>query len=127
MKLFILLSLLSVCYARKEWFDKDPQDVAKWQKECFEASGVSMESMNKLPNITLSEDPKLGENAFCLLKKLGFISEDGTLLIEKLRTSLKNQWGDEIANKLVNECARQKSTPQETAHEMFLCIPAKLK
>lgn len=94
----------------------------QWKADCLKESGVSQESLNKLPNYGPEDDPKLGDNAICMLKKLGWISQDGNLLTEKIKSLLKERLGDEKGTSLAEKCVKQKKNAGVTAHDLLICL-----
>ncbi|XP_044263056.1 uncharacterized protein LOC123010318 isoform X1 [Tribolium madens] len=122
MKLLVISLLISLVFAKQDTLDEEREKMKKWTHECIQESGVTSEVLQQLRSEKKVDDPKLKEYTFCTFKKNGFMTEDGELQYDIIKSTLKKVSGsEEEANKVINDCVVKKSTPQETAYETVDC------
>lgn len=66
-------------------------------------------------------DPKIGETAECIFKKIGFFNDKCELQIETIKEKVGNFFGDKT-NLFYEKCLVQKSTPAKTAAAYIGCF-----
>jgi hypothetical protein len=100
----------------------------KIEIECQKETGASVELITKSINGHWEDDPKLKQQALCMCKKRGLVTESGELVVDAWKNQMKKvNANDEEAEKIVNECAVKKDTPVETAFNALKCVQKKLR
>ncbi|CAH1379454.1 unnamed protein product [Tenebrio molitor] len=121
MKVFLYLvvaGLVAAAYA-----ETPLQKVRKHSDACKRESGVSDEVLARARKGEKVDDPKLRDHGVCILKKSGFLDDNGDFQVEIIRTKLKeNADHPEKVDDLVAKCAVKKDTPQESTHSFFRCL-----
>jgi hypothetical protein len=94
----------------------------EYSDACKAETGISEETLTKVRNGEEVDDPKLKEQAFCILKKSGFIDASGEFQVEHMKTKLKEvAEHPEKIDALVAKCAVKKATPQESSSNFLRC------
>ncbi|EFA07544.1 odorant binding protein (subfamily minus-C) C01 [Tribolium castaneum] len=92
-------------------------------KECRELNGISEDTILKVRRGEAVNEPKLKNHVLCVSKKTGLASETGETNVEVLRTKLRKvSENDDEVNSIIQKCVVKKSTPEETAFEIFVCL-----
>nr|AXO78383.1 odorant binding protein 5 [Xylotrechus quadripes] len=124
MKFFVALvaSISVVLVAEAGLTDEQKQKLIAYHKECGAQSGVDKELIAKARKGDFSDDPKLKEHLFCVAKKIGSFNEAGEIQQQVLKPKITAALGDEaLAQKLLDECAVKKDTPQDTVYAAVKC------
>lgn len=66
------------------------------------------------------DDPKIEECGICILKKIGSMDANGKLQIDDIKLAAKEAFGAK-ADKVVEQCAVEKSTVGKTAIHLIEC------
>jgi hypothetical protein len=97
--------------------------VRKYSEPCKSESGVSEETLIKARNHEYPDDPKLEKQAFCILRKAGFIDTNGDFHVETMKTTLKeNSDNPEEIDRLIAKCAVKKGSPEASSAKLFECF-----
>lgn len=85
--------------------------------------GVTKDQVLEGRKGNFTDAEKLAEFYHCVFVKAGFQREDGTMVIEKLRTIIPNDVKDrDKIESVLDECVTHKGdTPQKTAFEVYKC------
>ncbi|KAJ8970113.1 hypothetical protein NQ317_019659 [Molorchus minor] len=125
--LFVVVALTTIVLASGAGLtEEQKQKLSGHHKECITESGVDNELVSKARKGEFTEDPKLKDHLFCLAKKIGFMNDSGDIKKDVLKTKVGSVVGDDsLADKLIDQCAVKKSSPQETAYETVKCYSEK--
>mgnify|MGYP005985768021 CR=1 FL=1 len=69
-----------------------------------------------------SNPENLKKYTFCLFKKMGFQTEDGTFQEETLRQNFANVLPQNKIDEILTKCTVQKNTPEDSALSALTCI-----
>ncbi|KAJ8924164.1 hypothetical protein NQ315_006948 [Exocentrus adspersus] len=127
MKLTVgILCLAAVAIARANLTEEQIEKLKGYHKDCAGETGVDVELVTKARKGEFSEDAKFKDHLFCVAKKIGIMTADGDIQKDVLKTKLSSAINDEAAaEKLIEECALKKDTPQETAFDTVQCYYVK--
>lgn len=92
-------------------------------KECAKISGLSEKEIDKIHNYPRDgDDENMRKHLVCLVKKLNYLNEDGTLNTEAMRKKLTNlKITDDQMEKIMKDCITKKSTEEETVANYVKC------
>jgi hypothetical protein len=120
MKFLLCLALVALVAAT--YADTGRDKVREYSDACKAETGISEETLTKVRNGEEVDDPKVKEQAFCILKKSGFIDASGEFQVEHIKTKLKEvSEHPEKVDALVAKCAVKKATPQESSDNFLRC------
>lgn len=66
-------------------------------------------------------DPQVKAHLLCFSKNVGIQSETGELQTEAINEAVTKLKSADFANDLAAKCLKTKSTPEETAYNLFKC------
>ncbi|RZC39146.1 PBP GOBP domain containing protein [Asbolus verrucosus] len=89
---------------------------------CRNEIGLTENKVTSFLDGNFSEEPELKEFLFCMYKKLGAMNAAGEIQNDMVKKELLRKYSSELVNKIIKKCVSRKSTPQETAFQMFKCI-----
>ncbi|CAH0551624.1 unnamed protein product [Brassicogethes aeneus] len=91
-------------------------------KNCMAQTGTTQDIMAKVMSGVIVEDPRFIKLVFCVDKLSGFINEVGDIDKEVLELKTIQAIGTrEKSIAMAEKCAQQKSTPEESAYELYKC------
>ncbi|XP_018565038.1 B2 protein-like [Anoplophora glabripennis] len=121
-----IVCLVVVAVARASLTEEQIQKLKGYHKDCAAETGVDTELVTKARKGEFSEDPKFKDHLFCVAKKIGFMTADGEIHRDVLKEKLGSAINDDAAaQKLIDECAVKKDTPQATAFDTIQCYYVK--
>ncbi|KAJ8955679.1 hypothetical protein NQ318_008550 [Aromia moschata] len=102
--------------------EEQRQKLTRINKECQTESGIDSDTLEKAKKGHFSKDDKFKNHLFCFYKNLGLQNETGLIQKEVLSEKIGKLLNDvSLSEKLIEKCAIQKDTPQDTAYEAFTC------
>lgn len=67
------------------------------------------------------DDPAFKEHLFCMSKKVGLQNDAGEIQMNEVRSKISKYVDDPALAEKLENCAKQKDTPQQTAFEVAKC------
>lgn len=115
-----------MCISQADLTEDQIQKLKRYHAACAGETGVDTSLVTKARKGEFSDDPKLKDHLFCVAKKIGFMTADGEIQKDVLKQKLAPAINDEAAaQKLIEDCAVKKDTPQATAFETVQCYYVK--
>nr|WJJ63286.1 odorant binding protein 28 [Pachyrhinus yasumatsui] len=102
--------------------DEQKQKLQNDGKACIGETGVEVDLVEKARKGTFTDDPKLKAFTSCMAKKIGFQNAAGETQRDVVKQKLAAALNDPAAaDKLIEKCLHDKSTPEDTAFENLKC------
>ncbi|XP_063906304.1 uncharacterized protein LOC135124984 [Zophobas morio] len=120
-KMKTLVCLFVVTIIATSMADNFHQKMQEYSQQCKSETGISNEALSQI--LRPSDDPKRKEHIFCILKKAGFMNDDGDLLVDAIVAEYTQGGSNpEGIEKITKKCAVKKESPPETATHFIECV-----
>lgn len=90
--------------------------------KCMEETGVDEEAFGRVLMGNGAKEHRFKDHAFCFSKKLGFMNDDGDILIDETKKILYHHLDKDRAELIISKCLIIKGTPQDTAFDLSKCM-----
>ncbi|CAH0560437.1 unnamed protein product [Brassicogethes aeneus] len=117
--MFILMALAIVVMAKKRT-NEEIEQLKKWHSECGEDKETK-DLLNKARNGEWIDNPKLGTHLLCYSKKLGWLNEEGKFDVHETKKNFEKYYDEDQVQKLMSNCIKEKTHPEDTAVALFKC------
>lgn len=102
--------------------DEQKAKLMEHSKECVSSTGVNEELIVKAKKGEFSDDPKLQDYVFCMLKKIGVVNDQGEPQLDVIKQKMHDDINPEETAKVIEACKEKKGgSPAETAYMVFQC------
>ncbi|VEN49322.1 unnamed protein product [Callosobruchus maculatus] len=127
MKAFVVAAVICAVavLVKAELTEEQKEKLKKHHQECLAETKVDEELVKKARQGDFTEDQKLKDHMFCVLKKTGFLDDAGEIKMDVLKAKVVSVIGEEKAEKIISACAVKKDNGPETAFQMIKCYFAK--
>ncbi|CAG9764459.1 unnamed protein product [Ceutorhynchus assimilis] len=124
MKIVLVFSLsILAAVVKTEITPEQHQEMMDISQACLAETGATHDMVMKALAGNFSDDPKFKEQLVCVGKGAGFLDEEGKYIREELKKKIMVLVDDEAkADGIIEKCADEKATPQETAFESTKCF-----
>ncbi|XP_017783049.1 PREDICTED: uncharacterized protein LOC108567224 [Nicrophorus vespilloides] len=107
MKFFAVLIVASLAVAAYGLSEEEKTKLKGFSQECKTQTGVNVEHVEKMKQkVFVQGDDKFYDYCMCMMKKIKFITEDGSVDVDHIKTKIPAGDDKAKAETVINDCSK---------------------
>ncbi|XP_050305824.1 uncharacterized protein LOC126742971 [Anthonomus grandis grandis] len=117
-----VISIVS-CQLMINFSPEEMRNLLQYNNQCQRSSGATQQEIISALQNRFSDSPALKSHIFCLGKKMGFVSDNGTFQRETIRNRMGKYLKDQSKmDQLMDKCFTGNGNPKESTYNAIKCI-----